>query len=122
MRQLFRMEYDPNIGESYPVYEKPKRFDESESPKMYYHKDELIGLGTEQEIIRITFTNSNVIIPWMQDKMEAKATSMVALAIDYKKIYFKNSKVEYVFVQMDQVDLFFKLMMDKELTEEKKYI
>jgi hypothetical protein len=119
----FRMEYDPNIGESYPVFEKPVAFDASQSPKMYYRESELHGLNTDHEILRIMFTNSNIIIPWLQDNVEAKATSMIATTIDYKKVYLKNAKVDCVFVQMEQLDLFFRLMLNKELTsEEKKYI
>jgi len=120
----FTMEYDANTGESYPVFEKKKTFDASQSPKMYYRLDELQGLSyVDHEIIRIAFTNNALILPYVTGIDSDIKTSMIMTTIEYKKIYFKNAKEEFVFVQIDQIDLFFKIMLNKELTkEEKKYI
>ena len=112
-------EYDSYSGVK---VQKAQKFDRSAAPKLYYKEEELrdLNLG-DNHIIRLMFDNFDLVELSIQDN--SIVSQMCVTTIDYKKVHFKNAKVDFVYVQMDQIDLFFRMSLNKELTkEEKKYI
>ena len=75
------------------------------APKMYYTPEEI---ESERDYIQLAFMNTDIIFPQLS-RQDSDDFSIKQTIINYKKIYFKNAKYEYIFVMEELIDKFHKI-------------
>jgi len=85
---------------------KDNRIKSTSSPKMFYTPDELENYNTDIPRIQLAF-NSFLYID-MNNNLSMKRTTL-----SYTKIIIRNGRYDFVFVQDEQIELFYKMYLQE---------